>query len=336
MTSTAPASASPARIVSFLPSATEMVCALGLSDRLVGVTHECDHPPFVRDLPVVIRPAIPLEGLSPLEVDRQVSSRLGKGESLYQADEELLRRLDPDLILTQDLCQVCAPSGNELSKVLKALPRSPKVLWQTPRTLEQIFDCLLELGEATGRTKEARDLVEAGRARLSRVRERVEGLPRPRVFMMEWVDPVYCAGHWVPEMVEIAGGEDRLGRKGEFSVRTPWEDVRRWAPEVLVLAPCSVPLREAVRQWEGLRGQEGIEQLPAFREGRTVAVASSAYFARPGPRVVEGVELLAHLFHPKEIPWSGPTDAYVRLDVRRAPPGTEARRQGSTLVQGSA
>lgn len=306
----------PKRIVSFLPSATEMVCALGLADRLVGVTHECDYPPEIRGRPVVIRPAVPMDGLTPEEVDRQVSQRLRRGESLYQADEEMLRKLDPDLILTQDLCQVCAPSGNELSQVLRALPRPPKVLWQTPHNLEEVFGCLLELGEATGKSKEARALVEQGRARLDRVRARVAGLPRPRVFMMEWVDPVYCAGHWVPEMIDLAGGEDRLGRKGAFSVRVPWEEVVRWAPEVLVLAPCSVPLPQAVEQWQRLRGRPGTDKLPAVRNGQVVAVASSSYFARPGPRVVPGVELLAHLFHPSEVPWDGPTGAFVRLDAR--------------------
>ena len=155
--------------------------------------------------------------------------------------------------------------------------------------------------------------MEEGWAHLDRVHRRVVGLPVPRVFMMEWVDPVYCAGHWVPEMVELAGGHDGLGRRGTPSVRVAWEEVVRWAPEVLVLSPCSVPLDEAARQWEILRSKPGLSDIPAVSEGRAVAVASSSYFARPGPRVVEGVELLAHLFHPDRVPWRGTSDAFVRL-----------------------
>ncbi|MDE1821336.1 MAG: cobalamin-binding protein [Euryarchaeota archaeon] len=322
----ATATASPQRIVSFLPSATEMIYALGLGDRLVGVTHECDYPEEARSKPVVIRPALPLEGLSPREIDERVSARLHDGKSLYQADEALLRRLSPDLIVAQNLCQVCAPSGNEMTQVVRALPHAPKVLWQTPHNLEEVLENFQELGDATGRSEEARAIVADARERIARVRKGVRGLPPPRVFMMEWIDPVFCAGHWVPEMVEIAGGHDGLARPGEFSFRVPWKDVIRWAPQVLVLSPCSVPLQEAIGQWELLRKMPGTQDLPAVREGRTFVVDSGAYFSRPGPRLTLGIELLAHLFHPDQFAWKGPRGAFVRLPTSREGASSATRR----------
>jgi iron complex transport system substrate-binding protein len=298
------------RIVSFLPAATEMACALGLADRLVGVSHECDYPPEVRGRPVVSRPALSLEALSPEEIDTSVAGQLGTGGTLYQVDEVLLRDLAPDLILTQDLCQVCAPSGNELTRVLRALPNAPRVLWMTPRSLADIEDNLQLLGEATGRAERAEQLVAEGRARIARVAERVRAAPRPRVVFTEWVDPVFCAGHWVPEMVELAGGADPLGRPGADSVRVAWEDVLAAAPEVLVVSPCGFRLDAAVEQARLLVRRPGWADLPAVRGGRVYAVDANAYFARPGPRVAEGVELLAHLFHPELVEWRGGEEVF--------------------------
>src|SRR5215470_43440 len=197
------------RIVSFLPSATEMVCALGLDDHLMGITHECDYPPQIRDRPIVVRGALAIEHMSQQEIDTAVSERLRSGQSIYQVDESLLRDIAPDLIVTQDLCQVCAPSGNEVTQVLQALPEKPRVLWLTPKNLDEIFDNLRELGTATGRLQHAEDLIAAGRARLEKIALVTQKISvRPRVFCMEWLDPVYCSGHWVPEMVELAGGCD--------------------------------------------------------------------------------------------------------------------------------
>src|SRR5882672_4393877 len=219
------------RIVSFLPSASEMVCALGLGDALVGITHECDYPAEVKGKPVVVRAVLPIEQMSQDEIDAAVSQRMRDGLSLYQVDEELLRRLDPDLIVTQDLCQVCAPSGNEVGQVLRMLPRKPRILWLTPRSLGEIFYNLRELGEATDRLEAATELIAASRARLDRIAALTHTAPRrPRVFCMEWFAPVYASGHWMPEMVEIAGGADSLGRKGADSVRIDWQEVRDWAP----------------------------------------------------------------------------------------------------------
>ncbi len=302
----------PERIVSFLPAATEILCALGLADRVAGVTHECDHPPEILGKPVVIRSAVALEDLRPEEIDARVRERMRVGASLYEADERLLRELAPDLIVTQDLCQVCAPSGNEVSKVLQYLPRRPKVLYLSPKCLDDILQDILEVGQATGRIRAAENLIARARARLLAVRRRAAtSAQRPRVFCMEWVDPIYCAGHWVPEMVKLAGGIDGIARFGMDSVRVPWEAVRRWAPEILVLAPCGYHLEDVLDRLDRLASHAGWDELPAVQEGRVYAVDASSYFARPGPRVVDGVELLAHLIHPELFPWRGAPRAYV-------------------------
>jgi iron complex transport system substrate-binding protein len=302
------------RIVSFLPSATEMVCALGLGDRLFGVTHECDYPAEAQKKPVVVRSVLPIETMSQSEIDKAVTERLRAGLSLYKIDEELLEQLAPDLILTQDLCQVCAPSGNEASQALNLLSKKPQILFMTPRSLSEIDRNMLDLGEAAGCLKEAEALVGKGRARLEKISEVTRSLAhRPRVFCMEWIDPVYCSGHWVPEMVKIAGGVDALGREGADSVRIAWEDVLKWSPEVLIVTPCGLNLDRVVSKAEQLLDYPGWGDLPAVRGGRVYAVDANSYFARPGPRVVEGTELLAHLIHPDLFPWQGPAKAYQVL-----------------------
>jgi iron complex transport system substrate-binding protein len=302
------------RIVSFLPAATEMVCALGLADHLMGISHECDFSPEVRSRPVVVCPALQLDGLSQREIDDGVTARLSDGLSLYEVDEMLLRELEPDIILTQDLCQVCAPSGNEIARALKSLRKEPRVIYLTPRSLDGIFGNLLEVGCATGRAAMADSLVAAMRARLDRIAATVRrAAARPRVFCMEWLDPVYCSGHWVPEMVALAGGEDALGRMGTDSVRIPWDDVRKWAPEILVLMPCGYRLEKVIELAPQIFANPGWNELPAVQQGRVFAADANSYFARPGPRVVEGTELLAHLIHPELFPWEGPSDAFARI-----------------------
>ena len=290
------------RIVSFLPSATEMACALGLADSIVGITHECDYPPEIKSKPVVVRNVLPLERMSQTEIDRAVAERIREGQSLYQIDEHLLRELAPDLILTQNLCQVCAPSGNEVSQVLKALPKAPEILWLTPQSLSEIFDNVRELGAATDRSAEAARLVDDCLARLKNPSDRTKTIShKPRVFCMEWLDPVYASGHWVPELVKIAGGIDELGRERGESVRVSWEEITAWAPEVLVIMPCGFDLQQTMKQiWSvfGYRSSPFFD-LPAVRNGRVYAVDANSYFARPGPRVVEGAELLAQLIHPE-------------------------------------
>lgn len=293
------------RIVSFLPSATEIACALGLADSLVGITHECDYPPEIRSKPVVVRNVLPIEQMSQSEIDRAVAERMHEGLSLYQIDEELLRTLAPDLILTQNLCQVCAPSGNEVSQVIKTLGRTPEILWLTPQSLSEIFDNVRDLGAATGRTAEAEQLVANCAARLNQLSVRLErATSRPRVFCMEWLDPVFASGHWVPELVKLAGGVDVLGSERGESVRVTWEQVVAAAPDVVVIMPCGFNLEQTMKQvWSvfGFQRSEAARQffeLPAVKNGRVYAVDANSFFARPGPRVVEGAELLARLIHP--------------------------------------
>jgi iron complex transport system substrate-binding protein len=303
------------RIVSFLPSATEMACALGLGEQLLGVTHECDYPPEVKGKPVVVHSVLPIETMRQDEIDVAVTQRLRNGLGLYQVDEALMRNIAPDLILTQDLCQVCAPSGNEVSELLKVLPSKPAILWLTPKSLDQIFENIRDLGTATGRMKEAEALIVAGRARLEKIASLTRTLSYlPRVFCLEWMNPLYCSGHWVPGMVRIAGGRDELGREGKDSVRIPWADVLQWAPEVLIVMPCGLDLGRTVNQSGCLFTYPGWKDIPAVRTGRVYAVNANSYFARPGPRVIDGTELLAHLIHPDLIDWRGPPEAFRRLE----------------------
>ena len=305
----------PARIVSFLPSATEMACSLGLFDQLVGITHECDYPPEVLGKTIVVRNVLPIESMSQAEIDAAVAQRMRDGLSLYQVDEKLLRDLAPDLIITQNLCQVCAPSGNEVAQVLKVLTRQPEILWLTPKSLAEIFANLKDLGAATGREREAGQLLTIAREKLAQIATLTGGLTeRPRVFCMEWLDPVYCSGHWLPEMVEIAGGVDGLGQAGADSVRIPWEKVLEWAPDVLIITPCGFNLDKVIEQTPQLFDYPGWSELPAVRNGRVYAVDANSYFARPSLRVVEGTELLAHLIHPELFAWHGPAAAFARIE----------------------
>jgi iron complex transport system substrate-binding protein len=302
-----------------------MVCALGMEDNLVGVTHECDYPESVKSKPVVVRNVLPIETMSQSEIDQAVAGRLREGLSLYQIDEKLLASLAPDLILTQNLCQVCAPSGNEVAQVLKALSREPEILWLTPQSISEIFQNVIDLGTAIGQKTAAETLVANCRQRLDNLRAQTTSLPdRPRVFCMEWLDPVYACGHWVPEQVRIAGGQDGIGSDGGESVRVGWETLAEWAPEVLVMMPCGFNLQQTMKQiWQHLgpygslapENRRTFLALPAARNDRVYAVDANSYFARPGPRVVEGAELLAHLIHPDEFSWNGPRTAYMKVDL---------------------
>lgn len=291
------------RIVSFLPAATEITYALGAGADLVGRSHECDYPPQVRSLPVVSKPALSLDGLSQSEIDRAVAAKLATGESLYQVDEKLLDELHPDLVFTQDLCQVCAPSGNELSRALLEMSQPPQVLSLTPRNFAEIEENIRAIGAATDRSEQAGQLVDINRQRVQRVLSAVNGATRPVAFL-EWTEPLFCGGHWVPEMVAAAGGEDPLGQPGGDSQRITWDDVAASEPEMLIVAPCGYGLKEAI---------EVAKRLPRVTDAEVYAVDANAYFARPGPRVAEGVELLAHLFHPDLFRWPHDHEPWARI-----------------------
>ena len=288
------------RIVSFLPAATEMACALGLEDSIVGISRECDHPESIKGKPVVVHSALSLATLTPNDIDRVVRETLHETGTLYAVDEALLRDLGPDLILTQDLCQVCAPSGNDITRLLGAMEPRPGVMYLTPHTLDDVDDNLRLLGDATGRREEADAIIAANRARLAKIAARLANVTeRPTVFFAEWVDPLYCAGHWVPEMIERAGGIPLLARRGGDSVRVTRDEVIAARPDVIIVAPCGFSAEAAAEQ-ASLLG------LPAQR---VFAVDANAYFARPGPRLVDGVALLAHLLHPDLISWDVANDA---------------------------
>ena len=290
------------RIVSLLPSATELAFSLGLGDDVVGVSHECDYPPEARTRRTVVHCAIPLDDLTPSEIDNAVSTQLRVGGSIYTIDTELLRALEPDLILAQDLCEVCAPSGNETERAIAALHRKPRVLTLVPRTLREIQDNIRQLGEATGRLAVAQTLIEEQRARLALLSAELHGAPRRRVFFLEWIDPMFCGGHWVGEMIERAGGHDALARRGGDSVRVSWDQVGTWAPEVLIVAPCGAHLESAEVQARELLEQTRWSEIPAVQAGEVYAVDASSYFARPGPRVFDGIEVLAAILHPDRVP----------------------------------
>lgn len=293
------------RIVSFLPAATEITCAIGAGDDLVGRSHECDYPPRVRALPVVSRPSLPVESLGQGEIDEAVTSQLASGASLYEIDEILLRDLEPDIVLTQDLCQVCAPSGTELTRALRELPSRPEVLWLTPRTIAGIEQNILEIGRASGRSHEAEALLASNRERIATVKSVVRALPPRRVTFLEWTDPYFSAGHWVPEMIALAGGHDPLGTAGGDSRRMEWSEVEGAAPEIVIVAPCGYGLEQSLR---------AAEEIPRIPGVRVVAVDANAYFARPGPRVSEGVELLAHLIQPERYQWPHRHRPWAELD----------------------
>lgn len=303
----------PLRIASFLPAATEMVCALGLTDNLVGISHECDYPPEVKGKPVVVKCAMDLASLNLDQIDKAVSERVGQGGSVYAVDEAVLRQVSPSLVVTQDLCQVCAPSGNEATQVLKSLIPPPDILWQTPHTFEDVLKDLLALGEITGMSERAKKLAQEMRGGVEIISAYTQKLTPTRVFFMEWVDPLYCGGHWVPEMIEWAGGRDGVAQPGVDSVRIGWDRVLKWDPEVLIVAPCGFGTKQALEQAELLKSKPGWDQLAAVQAGRVYAVDAHSYFARPGPRLADGVQLLAHLLHPELFSWEGPTSAFAKV-----------------------
>jgi iron complex transport system substrate-binding protein len=281
-----------------------MVHSLGAGSELVGRSHECDYPSSVTLLPVVSRPSLDLDGASPEAIDLAVAQQMESGDTLYRIDEVLLRDLRPDVILTQNLCRVCAPSGDELTRAVKKFALQPKVLFLTPRSMGEIEVNILEVGRAIGRETEAAAIVRSNKERLARVRAAVENAPLRRVVFLEWTDPLFCGGHWVPEMISLAGGEDPLGRPGEDSVRMDWDDLVNARPEAIIVSPCGYRLERSVELARELRRLPGLE---------VYAVDANAYFARPGPRVVEGVELLAHLFHPDLVSWPHADQPWKRI-----------------------
>jgi iron complex transport system substrate-binding protein len=284
------------RIVSLVPHATELLFALGLGPEVTGVTHECDHPDEALELPRVTRDVLE-PGLSAAQIDAAVRERTERGQAIYELDVEALRELDPDLIVTQALCPVCAVSYEDVASIADELPSRPQVISLDPRTLGETLADVRTVAEATGRREEGIELVSATASRVDRVTLAVRGATRPRVAALEWFDPVFVAGHWTPQLVELAGGEDVLGLPGEPSRRASWEEVGASEPEVVLAMPCGYDAQRA--HAEALQHTDELAELGARR---VVAVDAAAYFSRPGPRLVEGLELLAHILHPELCP----------------------------------
>jgi len=289
------------KICCLLPSATEIAYAVGLGDEVAGVTYGCDYPLDARQKPVIVHSKLPRK-LSASEIDQQVHEFVERGESLYRIDTEALQRIQPDLILTQELCHVCAASPDDIASALETLPNTPKLLTLNPHTLSDVWNNIREVGRATGHDDEANALANLLEERVREVSRLVTGRPRPRVVCLEWLDPPYIAGHWVPDMVEVAGGLDVLGHIAEPSFRTDWKAVLAAQPEVIILMPCGYDLQETVDEYATWDGPNDWTTVPAVRNDRVFAVDATSHFSRPGPRLAEGVEVLASIFHPDSVP----------------------------------
>lgn len=298
--------------MSLLPSATEIVCALGLSDRLIGVTHECDYPEEIRSRPHVTSSLIDADTLSGGDIDRAVRDSLADQETIYGLDSNLLADLQPDLILTQELCDVCAVGPPLVQRAVAELPHQPQVVSLEPRTLAEVFESIRLIGDLTGADVQARGLVDRLNGRLNRIRSSLMGRPRVRVLTMEWIDPLFVGGHWVPEMVYLAGGLDVLGHQGEPSREASWQEAVEREPQVIVAMPCGFGLERSLRELTAATMPAEWQNLPAVWSGEVYAVDGSAYFSRPGPRLVDGVEILANIFHP-DIWESAPRGSVARV-----------------------
>ena len=289
------------RICSLLPSATEIAFALGLADQVVAVSHECDYPPEASNRPVLTKSAIHQKIHRSLEVDREVEQR--GGGDIYEIDEKLLANLKPDLILTQELCHVCAVSYTRVKEAARVLDADTKIVSLEPTNLEEIVDNILLVGRMTNKLAEAEKLAAQMLRRIDRVREKTKTVQdKPRVFFMEWLQPPWAGGHWIPQMVDYAGGFEGLGRLGKPSHRIEWDQVVEYEPEIIVLSPCGLDANQVMEEAHVLASYTEWNEIPAFQSSRIYAVNASAYFSRSGPRVVDGLEILAHIIHPELFP----------------------------------
>ncbi len=292
------------RIVSLVPSATEALFALGLGSDVIAVTHECDYPDGVSELPKITRDVLPA-GLSAGQIDAAVKERTLAGLSIYELDADLLRDLRPDLIITQELCSVCAVSVDDVRAVADEIESHPRVISLDPRTVGEVLGDIRTLAQATDRKDAAVELVGEASARIDKVRLAVRGARRPRVAALEWLDPPFAAGHWTPQLIDYAGGDDVLGFSGEKSEERSWDEIAASQPDVVVVMPCGYDAEIAHREAEMHR-----DQLAAVGAGEVVAVDAAAYFSRPGPRIIDGLELLAHILHPELVP-EAPAEAFT-------------------------
>jgi len=301
------------RIVSLLPSATEILYALGVGDQVVGITHECDFPPEVHAKPTLIKPRVDPTA-APAEIDRQVSDLVARGESIYAVDADLLASLAPDLIVTQDLCHVCAASPDDLAAALSRFSRPPLVLTLTPHSLDDVWQDIVRAGEATNTRPRAAALAAELKAKVQAVAcITAQVSVRPRVACLEWLDPIYVGGHWVPEMIAKAGGEDVLGRAGHPSFKVSVDEVAHSNADVILVMLCGYDAKRNAKEFHATQTPPSWDNLPAIRDRRIFAVDANSYFSRPGPRLADGVQLLAHLFNPGQFQSPVPAGGYVKL-----------------------
>lgn len=303
------------RIVSLLPSATEIVYALGLADQLDGVTFECDYPPEASSKPIVSDTALPQDRpLGAREIDTLVGEFVERGEPLYRLDEDLIRTIQPDLILAQDLCRVCAVPSGDVNAALDKIGCKAEVLSLDPNTIDDILESILAVGRATGTETRAKELVAELGERVERVRTTALRLPSIRTLALEWSDPPFPGGHWIPGMIEVAGGTNLLSTAGQPSVRVSWREIADAGPEVIVFMPCGYYLEDAEAEIETLFENPDFAATPAARGGTVFAVDATSYFSRPGPRIVDGLEILAWCIHPEAFGEPNLEDAVARVD----------------------
>ena len=309
------------RIVSLLPSATEIICSLGLEEQLVGVTHECDWPESVLSLPKVTRTLIPADASS-AEIDRLVREKLGDNSALYSLDMEALEKLKPDLIVTQALCDVCAVAEEEVNAAACALPGRPGVVNLEPESLREVIDCIALVADAAGVPARAARVMDELTRRADSVAERSRSIPQhPRAMLLEWIDPPFSCGHWSPELVEMAGAMEGIGRPGVKSRRCDWREILEWNPEVLMIACCGMGVERTLQDIPILQSYERFSELQCTRDDRVYVMDGAAYFSRPGPRLVDSLEILANALHPDVHPLPGrlPRATRVHPQGDRAP-----------------
>ena len=304
------------KICSLLPSSTEILYALGLGHEVVGVTHECDYPPSAREKPTVTSSVLDRKDLSGETIDRLIREELSASGSIYHLDAKLLRELAPDLIITQELCDVCAVAYPEVQRAAQEMEHPAKVMALEPTTLEEVWKSIEIVGNATGRLDRANAYVKQLRSRVHAIAERVkDAAERPRVLCLEWINPPFCSGHWIPEMTAIAGGIEGLGKVGKPATQIAWQQIEACQPEIIVIMPCGFGLTRVREEFDNATLPDLWKELPAVQTGRVYLVDGNAYFNRPGPRLVESLELLAHLIHPNLFvaPLAAPEDAFFTI-----------------------
>lgn len=300
------------RICSFLPSATEILYELGLGENLTGITHECDYPGDVSNKLRVINSFLKPEELNSKDIDDLVAKNKEEGKSTYIIELEKLKEASPDIIITQGLCEVCAVSGNEVVNAAKALGSMPEIVSLEPKTVGEVLDSFITVGKATNKENEAKELHDKLSKRLDTIKQKLEiEDERPKVFALEWFDPPYVGGHWVPEMVELAGGNPVLGRKGKPSLKVTWDDVLKSTPRYTIVMPCGYDIDKSLDEMDSLLSVDQWHKLPSTRKGHAYIVDANSYFSRPGPRIVTGIEILAHILHPDLFGPDFPADSFI-------------------------